>query len=142
MCKNTSNFDETPVLEVEEMLKTFNTCAASFGENTSRRRCLSGRPVVWSGGLVQVRRANVQARRADEGGLCKFLPRHVAPEPRHVAQCKKHATVLFRPDFFLFDAVEARALILVFENELPLSHFNLISFSKKHSQRSFYFKVK
>ena len=39
---------------------------------------LSGRPVVWSGGLLQARRAN-------EDAPCILLPRHVAPNPRHVA---------------------------------------------------------
>ena len=48
-------------------------------EKTRRaEKSLSGRPVVWSGGLVQAHRANVQARRADEGAVCNLLPRHVA----------------------------------------------------------------
>ena len=56
-------------------------------EKTRRaEKSLLGQPVMWSGGLVQARRAHLQARRAEEGSLYKNLPRHVAPNPRHVAQ--------------------------------------------------------
>ena len=46
---------------------------------------LSGRPVGWSGGHLQARRARLQARRADVEALCILLPRPVAPSSRPVA---------------------------------------------------------
>ena len=55
---------------------------------------LSGRLVVLLGGHLQARRAHLQARRAEEGNLYKNLPRHVAPNPRHVAQV---CSSLWRP---------------------------------------------
>ena len=93
--KNTLNFDEHLFWKAALTLGTFDTCAAPFEENTSRNRKSVGSACPVVGRPVQARRANVQARRAVNGGPCKF-------SPRHVAQCRNVQTVAILTRISLF----------------------------------------
>ena len=63
---------------MKETLDTLEKLRGNLWRKPVAQENLSGRPVVWSGGLVQAHRAHVQARRADEEAPCILLPRHVA----------------------------------------------------------------
>ena len=99
------------------MLGTLDSCAATFEENPSRSKGLSGRPVVWSGGLVQARRANVQARRTDKEPCAKFRPRTSRQNPGTSRCLCTVYTCEFSTGFSRLGAREARALLQFFENE-------------------------
>ena len=97
MCKNTSNFDEHLFEGLKETLDTLDSCVTPSGENTSLIQCLSGWPVRWSGGLVQARRANVQARRADKGDSVKIAPGASCKNPGASLGFKRCSTLQFDP---------------------------------------------
>ena len=111
--KNTSNFDGCPLERMKEELDTLDSCAATLGENPSRRKKVVGSacrvvgrsPTGTSRRRMKHLQKSAQARRRLWVQICEFSPSF---------SC-------------LFDAVDARDFDSSFlKVNFPLSHFKLI----------------